>query len=256
MLRSSGVLHLVGKASALVASASVHAVLALAFLSAAPHAPVTTLGPVPLDAAEVELVEVALQPLSNRVEPRAVSPAAVAVAHHSHAYPLPPGHDSTPHDASLRHLEPLVDAGRPELAPPPTVLAAPAPPRFVLSAGVGSATASGQVSSGARAGGAEENAVSRVVPEALVNVPARLLRGAPPRYTAEAEAAGVEAGVALEIVVDSAGAVSSARVLSPVGYGLDEAALRGVRGYRFLPARRAEKPVPVRMRWVVRFQLR
>ena len=47
-----------------------------------------------------------------------------------------------------------------------------------------------------------------------------------------------------------------ARALTHVGYGLDEAALRAIRAYRFSPARRAGRPVPVRMRWSVQFRLR
>jgi protein TonB len=89
-----------------------------------------------------------------------------------------------------------------------------------------------------------------------VEAPAKLASGAAPRYTAAAEAAGIEAEVPLEIVIDARGSVESARALSHVGYGLDEAALAAVRGYRFSPARRAGEPVPVRMRWVMRFQLR
>jgi len=50
--------------------------------------------------------------------------------------------------------------------------------------------------------------------------------------------------------------VVGARVLTRVGYGLDEAALRGVRAYHFSPARRAGKALAVRMRWLMRFQLR
>jgi len=89
-----------------------------------------------------------------------------------------------------------------------------------------------------------------------VDTPARLLVGSSASYTREAEAAGIEADVPLEIVVDSAGSVIGARALSHVGYGLDDAALRSVRGYRFSPARRESKPVTVRMRWLMRFQLR
>jgi len=40
------------------------------------------------------------------------------------------------------------------------------------------------------------------------------------------------------------------------GYGLDEAALTAIRAYRFSPAVRAGRAVPVRMRWVVQFRLR
>jgi hypothetical protein len=52
------------------------------------------------------------------------------------------------------------------------------------------------------------------------------------------------------------GVVVSARALGRVGYGLEEAAVRSIRGYRFEPARRTGHPVAVRMRWTMRFELR
>ena len=51
-------------------------------------------------------------------------------------------------------------------------------------------------------------------------------------------------------------AVQAARLLAHIGYGLDEAALAAVRGYRFAAATRAGSAVAVRMRWLMRFQLR
>ena len=85
---------------------------------------------------------------------------------------------------------------------------------------------------------------------------AKLLTGNNASYTSEALAAGVEADVPLEIVVDTTGAVASAQSLVHVGYGLDEAAVRSVLGYRFAPARRGGRVSAVRMRWLMRFQLR
>jgi protein TonB len=92
--------------------------------------------------------------------------------------------------------------------------------------------------------------------ESQVDRPAKQQSGAPPSYTAAAEAAGVEVELPLELVIDRSGAVQSARTLQHVGYGLDEAAVAAVRRYRFSPAWRAGKPVAVRMRYVLRFQLR
>jgi periplasmic protein TonB len=94
------------------------------------------------------------------------------------------------------------------------------------------------------------------VPEAQVDTPAQLQAGSPPSYTAAAEAAGIEAELPLEVVIDAGGSVQSARALEHVGYGLDEAALAAIRRYRFRAARRAGNAVAVRMRWVLRFQLR
>jgi protein TonB len=89
-----------------------------------------------------------------------------------------------------------------------------------------------------------------------VDVPAKLRAGSIPAYTAAALAAGIEANVPLEIVVSESGAVTSARGLEHVGYGLDESARQSVLGYRFTPAVRNNRAVAVRMRWLMRFQLR
>ncbi len=54
-----------------------------------------------------------------------------------------------------------------------------------------------------------------------------------------ARASGVEADVALLIVVDASGAVASASVARPAGYGFDDAALHAIRAFRFSPAQQA-----------------
>ena len=79
---------------------------------------------------------------------------------------------------------------------------------------------------------------------------------APVAYPPRARAAEIELDVPMEIVVDALGRVSEARVLRRSGYGLDEAAGRAVRAYRFSPAWRAGRAVAVRMRWMVQFRLR
>ena len=90
-----------------------------------------------------------------------------------------------------------------------------------------------------------------------VEVPARLMASRPVAYPPAARNAGVETDVVLELVVAADGAVSDARVLGPHdhGYGLEAAATEAVRWYRFSPARRAGRPVPVRMRWTVQVRL-
>jgi protein TonB len=91
--------------------------------------------------------------------------------------------------------------------------------------------------------------------ETGVSSRARLLVGTPPEYPPAARAAAVEAALPMEIVVDPRGNVVDARLLRRAGYGLDEAALRAVRAYRFIPAQRAGRGVSVRIRWVVDFRL-
>jgi TonB family protein len=139
-------------------------------------------------------------------------------------------------------------------------MAAPAvpSPRFVMVVAPASRAQNGTSAGSAVAAAATagESAAAEPAAEALVDTPAKLLAGASPSYTLEAQAAGIEADIPFEIVVDSTGAVLSARALAHVGYGLDEAALRSVRAARFSPARRAGKALAVRMPWLMRFQLR
>jgi protein TonB len=104
--------------------------------------------------------------------------------------------------------------------------------------------------------GAMDGPESRAVDERAVDIAARLVPGGAPAYPPAALEAEIEADVPLEIVVDARGQVISARGLTHAGYGLDEAALRAIRGYRFIPARRGGQAVAVRMRWTVQFRLR
>jgi TonB family protein len=94
------------------------------------------------------------------------------------------------------------------------------------------------------------------MPEALVDGRARLVAGVSPAYSDAARADGIEGDVRVELVVGVSGAVESARVVLGIGHGLDEAALRAVRQYRFAPALKAGRPVRVRMAWSMQFRLR
>jgi protein TonB len=127
-------------------------------------------------------------------------------------------------------------------------------PRFVLTAPTGATRAASAALSSGGVAQPTRGAEPPISAEAA-DVPARLLTGSAPSYTPAARAAGVEANLALEIVVDRSGRVVTARGLAHVGYGLDEAALAAVRNYIFAPARRAGTAVAVRMRWLMRFEL-
>lgn len=148
--------------------------------------------------------------------------------------------------------------------PGPTRSPTPAPPSFSLPAQTRTmATAARFVlpateSAPAAAPPAPPQSASagtEPVGEAQVDVPARLLASAPLIYPARARSAEVEASVALELVIDTRGRVVAQRLLEHAGYGLDEAALVAVRSYRFSPAQRFGRAVPVRMRWTVLFRL-
>lgn len=148
------------------------------------------------------------------------------------------------------HVEALAPAPRFALTVPASSNASAITPAGDQTGTAGTAPTSGSNAGlGARAG-------SGPLAESAVDSPARLRVGTAPAYTAAALSAGIEADVPLEIVVSEAGAVTSARSAAPVGYGLDAAAIQSVLAYRFAPALRAGKAVAVRMRWLMRFQLR
>lgn len=94
--------------------------------------------------------------------------------------------------------------------------------------------------------------------------PARLGPGVtPPRpintveaeYSDEARHKKIQGTVLVSVIVDSYGVPANIRVLKPLGYGLDEAAVAAARQYRFEPAMRDGKPVPVMIHIEVNFRL-
>ena len=110
--------------------------------------------------------------------------------------------------------------------------------------------------SAAHGGAGGDAAVEDLAAESEVAVRAVALEKSAPVYPQEARAEGVEADVALQIVVDATGRVSDARVVRRAGYGFDDAALTAMRAYRFSPAQKDGHPVRVRMSWSVSFRLR
>jgi protein TonB len=169
---------------------------------------------------------------------------------------------STEHQAVPVHVattEPAATAReiaqQPALAPDVGAGSGDTGPRFVMTVAATTTLNSGPTFAHGVATGSALEAPAPIA-EAAVETPARLKLGNAPSYTAAALSAGIEADVPLEIVVNEAGTVTSARGVEHVGYGLDEAALQSVRSYRFTPALQRGKAVAVRMRWLMRFQLR
>jgi TonB family protein len=76
-----------------------------------------------------------------------------------------------------------------------------------------------------------------------------------PAYTEKARRAHYEGTVVLWITVGADGRVTEATVLQPLGLGLDERALRTVHGWKFKPATRDGKPVPMRLAVEITFRL-
>jgi TonB family protein len=238
-------------------SVALHAAVGLA---AGGHAATgATSNAAPDVAIPIELLpSVAESPVSEKSTPDGFrEPNRSALLSHAHKYPVPPGHEH-PHDPSIVHVLQAPDPS-PGVAEPSIADAAPtAPPvRFVLGPIPAQVTlgsgAVGNVHGYAATPGVDG---AETLPESAVSAPARVLSTVAVVYPPEARAAEIERDVALAIVVDPAGAVVEARPLSHEGYGLEDAAARAVRSYRFSPAQRDGRAVRVRMRWTVQFRLR
>jgi len=76
-----------------------------------------------------------------------------------------------------------------------------------------------------------------------------------PEYSEQARHAKYQGTVVLNIVIDKAGKLSRIRLERPLGLGLDENAMEGVKRWRFNPATRNGQPVAVEMNIEVSFNL-
>ncbi len=77
-----------------------------------------------------------------------------------------------------------------------------------------------------------------------------------PDYTEEARRRRIEGEVVLEVIVLADGSVGDIRIVRSLGYGLDDAAVRAMRDWRFVPARRQDVPVAVFVEVAMEFRLR
>ncbi len=86
----------------------------------------------------------------------------------------------------------------------------------------------------------------------MVSVQARLVSSIRPDYRPDARAAGLEADVALEIIVDATRA--RIEIVRRAGHDFEGAALRTIRAAR-LPRAIRGPPGPASMPWAVSFRL-
>ncbi len=84
----------------------------------------------------------------------------------------------------------------------------------------------------------------------------KMLSQVQPAYTAEAQQAGVEGKVKLEVIIDATGHVTSVRVLNGLGFGLDEAAIAAVKQWTFTAAQKCGSAVPTTIKMGVNFGLK
>jgi TonB family protein len=74
-------------------------------------------------------------------------------------------------------------------------------------------------------------------------------------YPPEAKAAGVEGDVVLRLTINVNGEVTDAEVVEGAGHGFDEAAQAAALAFKFRPARRRGKPIPVRIDYKYAFRV-
>ncbi|MFN0064127.1 MAG: TonB family protein [Myxococcaceae bacterium] len=192
------------------------------------------------------------------------------------ASPPPPEPEATPPieekpPIRVARVKPLEKPPEPDTAPPPPLEEAktptPEPPPLIVGVTLSSTTTAGGFAApvGNTAYGAVERtapdaeakpyAADRYAPVTSVDSAPELLSDFKPPYPEEARRAGVEGRVTLRITVDDNGTVTSANVLSGIGYGLDEAARTGILKSRFKPAIKAGRPIATVLTYVYRFEL-
>lgn len=76
-----------------------------------------------------------------------------------------------------------------------------------------------------------------------------------PPYSIYARKRKIQGEVFVQIIVDSSGLPRNVEVVRPIGYGLDQSAVETVRQFRFRPAMKDGKPVPVYMTVAINFRL-
>jgi protein TonB len=111
---------------------------------------------------------------------------------------------------------------------------------------------------GAGVGSGEDGEMGEVGPPGNGVSWPRLIRDVRPAYTADAMRARITGSVGLSCVVDRDGSVRDCRLTRSLDrrHGLDDQALRAARLWKFLPARRRDEPVPVRVTIDMDFSLR
>jgi TonB family protein len=82
-----------------------------------------------------------------------------------------------------------------------------------------------------------------------------LIYSVDPEFSDEARRAKYQGVVVLSIIVDAQGNVQRARVIRPLGMGLDEKALEAAKQYRFKPSTYQGKAVPVEVNIEVNFRI-
>ncbi len=151
----------------------------------------------------------------------------------------------------------LPNNNMPNLGDPATVVKGPASNGTGSAGGIGSGK-SGGVGSGSGAGvgpgegggygGGVYHVGGGVTPPVAIYAPE-------PEFSDQARMAKYQGQSVVEVIVDVKGMPQDARVVRPLGMGLDEKALEAVKQYRFKPAMLRGRPVPVLIDVIVDFHI-
>jgi TonB family protein len=85
--------------------------------------------------------------------------------------------------------------------------------------------------------------------------PPAVLRRVEPEYTRDARQAQIQGSATFELTVNEKGHPHAIRLLSPIGFGLDERARESLEQWRFRPAHANERNIPAVVLVEVRFRL-
>lgn len=116
-----------------------------------------------------------------------------------------------------------------------------------------SAPASAQSNSGAS--NADPNAVGPIAEDYEVGEMPILLNEVRVPYPADAKSKGIQGAVVFDLVVGKDGTVADAKVISSPDASLTQAALQVIKQFKFRPAKMADKPVAIKIRYSYRFIL-
>ncbi|MBN8541525.1 MAG: energy transducer TonB [Deltaproteobacteria bacterium] len=92
--------------------------------------------------------------------------------------------------------------------------------------------------------------------EFLVTQMPRIKKEIRAQYPEAARNARIEGPIVLDLLINAEGAVVDVKVVSGLGYGLDEAAVNAIKLFEFEPARVQDQKVAVKIRYTYRFELR
>ncbi len=195
--------------------------------------------------------------------------------------PAPPSKGRIPQFSKVQLAPPMVKVPilHPKLSVPPTLLgppqlklpqmnisaqlgdpmSLPAPPSGGPGAGGGIGSGSGSGVGPGNGGGFGPGNTAGFGGGAYsvgggVSAPIPIYQPEPP-YSEEARKAKYQGSLVMWIVVNAQGQVTKEQIVKPLGMGLDQEALKTVRTWKFIPAKRNGAPVPVQVDVEVTFRL-